>query len=94
MDTSRAARFPSKWSRELNLLIWFLRDLDLLSVLARAAMLACEALLLGGVAFLLVVVRPVERAQPSKIFAVEVSGLRHWRLWSASSLWFPHPVLS
>ncbi len=40
-------------------MIWFLRDLDLLSVLARAVVLACEALLLGGVAFLLVVARPV-----------------------------------
>jgi copper resistance protein D len=40
-------------------LIWFLRDIDLLSVLARAATLAFEALLLGGVAFLLVVARPV-----------------------------------
>ena len=40
-------------------MIWFLRDLDLLSVLARAIVLACEALLLGGVAFLLVVARPV-----------------------------------
>jgi putative copper resistance protein D len=39
-------------------LIWLLRDIDLLSVLARAATLAFEALLLGGVAFLLVVARP------------------------------------
>ncbi len=41
-------------------MIWFLRDIDLLSVLARAATLAFEALLLGGVAFLLVVVRPAK----------------------------------
>ena len=39
-------------------MIWFLRDIDLLSVLARAATLAFEALLLGGVAFLLAVARP------------------------------------
>jgi putative copper resistance protein D len=39
-------------------LIWLLRDIDLLSVIARAATLAFEALLLGGVAFLLVVARP------------------------------------
>jgi copper resistance protein D len=39
-------------------LIWLLRDIELLSVLARAATLAFEALLLGGVAFLLAVVRP------------------------------------
>ena len=41
-------------------MIWFLRDIDLLSVLARAATLAFEALLLGGVAFLLAVVRPAK----------------------------------
>ena len=39
-------------------MIWFLRDFELLSVLTRAATLAFEALLLGGVAFLLAVVRP------------------------------------
>ncbi len=39
-------------------MIWFLRDIDLLSVLARAATLSFEALLLGGVAFLLAVARP------------------------------------
>jgi putative copper resistance protein D len=33
-------------------LIWLLRDFDLLSVLARAAMLSFEALLLGGIFFL------------------------------------------
>src|SRR5271154_3407300 len=60
MDISRAAKFPSKYSSRWrpNLLIWLLRDIDLLSVLARAATLAFEALLLGGVAFLLVVARP------------------------------------
>jgi putative copper resistance protein D len=41
-------------------LIWFLRDFELLSVLTRAATLAFEALLLGGVAFLLIVVRPAK----------------------------------
>lgn len=40
-------------------MIWLLRDLDLLSVIARAATLAFEALLLGGVAFLVAVARPV-----------------------------------
>jgi putative copper resistance protein D len=38
--------------------IWLLRDLDLLSVIARAATLAFEALLLGGVGFLLAVALP------------------------------------
>jgi putative copper resistance protein D len=39
-------------------LFWLLRDLDLLSVLARGATLSFEALLLGGVAFLLAVANP------------------------------------
>jgi putative copper resistance protein D len=39
-------------------LIWFLRDIDLLSILARAATLSFEALLLGGIAYLLVVALP------------------------------------
>jgi putative copper resistance protein D len=39
-------------------LIWLLRDLDLLSVLARAATLSFEALLVGGVSFLLLAARP------------------------------------
>jgi copper resistance protein D len=38
-------------------LIWFLRDIDLLTVLFRGATLAFEALLLGGVAYLLFVAR-------------------------------------
>ncbi|HWW23994.1 MAG TPA: CopD family protein [Edaphobacter sp.] len=44
-------------------MIWFLRDIELLSVLARAATLAFEALLLGGVAFLLAVVRPARASE-------------------------------
>lgn len=39
-------------------MIWLLKDIDLLSVLARAATLSFEALLLGGVAFLVFVARP------------------------------------
>jgi putative copper resistance protein D len=39
-------------------LIWFLRDIDLLSILARAATLSFEALLLGGIAYLLAVANP------------------------------------
>jgi putative copper resistance protein D len=39
-------------------LIWFLRDIDLLTVLLRGATLAFEALLLGGVVYLLAVARP------------------------------------
>ena len=39
-------------------MIWLLRDLDLLSVLARAATLSFEALAVGGVAFLALAARP------------------------------------
>ena len=39
-------------------MIWLLRDIDLLTVILRAATLAFEALLLGGVAYLLAVARP------------------------------------
>jgi putative copper resistance protein D len=39
-------------------LIWLLRDIDLLSTLLRAANLSFEALLLGGIIFLLAVARP------------------------------------
>ena len=39
-------------------MIWFLRDIDLLTVLLRGATLAFEALLLGGVAYFLAVARP------------------------------------
>lgn len=39
-------------------MIWLLRDIDLLSTLLRAANLSFEALLLGGVAYLLAVARP------------------------------------
>jgi putative copper resistance protein D len=49
-------------------LIWLLRDIDLLSVLARAATLAFEALLLGGVAFLLVVVQPARASAAVESF--------------------------
>jgi copper resistance protein D len=43
-------------------LIWFLRDIDLLSTLLRAANLAFEALLLGGVVYLLAIARPAGAA--------------------------------
>ena len=39
-------------------MLWLLRDIDLLSILARAATLACEALLLGGIAYLFAVATP------------------------------------
>ncbi len=44
-------------------MIWFLRDIDLLSILARAATLAFEALLLGGIAFLLAVAKPARASE-------------------------------
>ncbi len=39
-------------------MIWLLRDIDLLGTLLRAANLSFEALLLGGIAYLLAVARP------------------------------------
>ncbi len=55
-------------------MIWLIRDIDLLSVLARAATLSFEALLLGGVAFLLFVVRPV--AGDARVEALCRRGIR------------------
>ena len=45
-------------------MIWFLRDIDLLTVLLRGATLAFEALLLGGVAYLLAVALPARASTP------------------------------
>ena len=61
-------------------MIWLLRDIDLLSTLLRAANLSFEALLLGGIAFLLFVARPA-RANPEVEF-VCLRGIR----WAALSL--------
>ena len=61
-------------------MIWLLRDIDLLSTLLRAANLSFEALLLGGIAYLLVVARP---AKASK--AVESLCFRGIR-WAALAL--------
>ena len=47
-------------------MIWLLRDFDLLGTLLRAANLAFEALLLGGVIFLLAVARPARASAPVK----------------------------
>ena len=59
MGMSPAARSSFKSSNpEDDSLIWFLRDVDLLSILARAATLSFETLLLGGIAFLLAVASP------------------------------------
>ncbi len=49
-------------------MLWFLRDIDLLTVLTRAATLACEALLLGGICYLSAVATPA-----SASWAVESS---------------------
>jgi copper resistance protein D len=48
--------------------IWFLRDIDFLTVLLRAATLAFEALLLGGVAYLLFVVLPARASEAVEDF--------------------------
>jgi copper resistance protein D len=55
-------------------LIWFLRDIDLLSILARAATLSFEALLLGGIAYLLAVAIPARASEAVEHFCR--SGIR------------------
>jgi putative copper resistance protein D len=49
-------------------LIWLLRDFDLLSVLLHAVTLSFEALLLGGIAYLLAVVRPAKASTTVEFF--------------------------
>jgi putative copper resistance protein D len=49
-------------------LIWLLRDIDLLSTLLRAANLSFEALLIGGIAYLLAVARPVQASEAVQSF--------------------------
>ena len=61
-------------------MIWLLRDLDLFGTLLRAANLALEALLLGGLAYLLVV------ARPSKASAAVESFCFRGISWAALSL--------
>jgi copper resistance protein D len=51
-------------------LIWLLRDLDLFGTLLRAANLALEALLLGGIAYLLVVARPAKAGAAVESFCL------------------------
>jgi len=61
-------------------LIWLLRDIDLLSTLLRAANLSFEALLLGGIAFLLAVARPAGANKTVESFCLR--GIR----WAALAL--------
>jgi copper resistance protein D len=61
-------------------LIWFLRDIDFFSTLARAANLSFEALLLGGVLFLLLVALPVPAGAQVRSFCLR--GIR----WAAIAL--------
>jgi copper resistance protein D len=61
-------------------LIWLLRDIDLLSTLLRAANLSFEALLLGGIAYLLAVARPAGATAAVQSFCLR--GIR----WAALSL--------
>ena len=61
-------------------MIWLLRDIDLLGTLLRAANLAFEALLLGGIAYLLIVARPVQASARIESFCLR--GIR----WAALSL--------
>ena len=61
-------------------MIWLLRDIDLLGTLLRAANLAFEALLLGGIAYLLAVARPAQASTRVESFCLR--GIR----WAALSL--------
>jgi putative copper resistance protein D len=61
-------------------LIWLLRDIDLLGTLLRAANLSFEALLLGGIAYLLAVARPARASARVESFCLR--GIR----WAAASL--------
>jgi putative copper resistance protein D len=61
-------------------LIWLLRDIDLLSTLLRAANLSFEALLLGGIAYLLLVARPTQAN--AEVESVCLRGIR----WAALAL--------
>ena len=61
-------------------MIWLLRDIDLLSTLLRAANLSFEALLLGGIVFLLAVARPAGATAPVESFCFR--GIR----WAALAL--------
>jgi putative copper resistance protein D len=61
-------------------LIWLLRDIDLLGTLLRAANLAFEALLLGGIAYLLAIARPAQASARVEAFCFR--GIR----WAALSL--------
>jgi putative copper resistance protein D len=67
-------------------LIWLLRDIDLLSTLLRAANLSFEALLLGGIAYLLAVARPARASAPVESFCLR--GIR----WAALALAFSEVV--
>jgi putative copper resistance protein D len=61
-------------------LIWFLRDIDLLSTLLRAANLSFEALLLGGIIYLLAVARPARAS--ATVQSLCLRGVR----WAALAL--------
>jgi copper resistance protein D len=61
-------------------LIWFLRDIDLLGTLLRAANLSFEALLLGGIVHLLAVARPARASAQVEFFCLR--GIR----WAALAL--------
>src|SRR5208282_2859429 len=61
-------------------LIWLLRDIDLLSTVLRAATLSFEALLLGGILYLIVVARPA--AASGTVVSSCLRGIR----WAAIAL--------
>ena len=78
MDTSLAEKSRLWFNRPV--VIWLLKDFDLLSVLLRAVSLALEALTLGGVVFLLLA------ALPTGVAADTVRRLRAVTGWAALAL--------
>jgi copper resistance protein D len=73
------ARVHQKYSWD-DFLIWLLRDLELFGTLVRAADLSFEALLLGGIAYLLHVARPANAS--ATVEALCLRGIR----WAALAL--------
>ncbi len=64
------------------MLIWLLRDLDLLAVLLRAAVFSFEALTFGGLVFTVCVLLPTHGD------AVDLQQCRRWASWAALGLCF------
>ncbi len=69
-------------------MLWFLRDIDLLSILARAATLSFEALLLGGIAYLAAVSNPARASGAVEEFCRSGIRMAALALIAAEVGWF------